>query len=170
MAYSADWIGKVITIPQSDLTLISGVNYSLDVADVHVEVNRMQSALDEGLWAPQVIEFYPTVTLSGIDKPPTVEFINDYTVEFGGSNYNVFLSGYDTNLIDVLTPGNGISVLGNNSVGKITSGSGVTEQDKTDIAAATLTAAQTTPIHSDVKKVTSIDITGVGTEADPWGP
>lgn len=133
MAYSADWIGKIITIPQSDLTFISGVNYSLDIADVHVEVNRIQSATDEGLWAAQVIEFYPTVTLSGINKPPTVEFINGYTVEFGGSNYNVILSGYDTNLIDVLTPGNGISVLGNNSIGKIVIGSGLSTQQDADL-------------------------------------
>ena len=57
-------------------------------------------------------------------------------------------------------------------------GSGVTAQDITDIAAAsgtaaataTLAAAQTTPIHSDVRKVVGITVDGTGTDGDPWGP
>jgi hypothetical protein len=57
-------------------------------------------------------------------------------------------------------------------------GSGVTAQDVADIAAASATstttavlaAAQTTPIHADVRKVYGIAIDGAGTEADPWGP
>ena len=57
-------------------------------------------------------------------------------------------------------------------------GSGVTAQDITDIAAAsgtaaataTLAAAQTTPIHADIRKVNSYTVDGVGSEADPWGP
>ena len=37
-------------------------------------------------------------------------------------------------------------------------------------AAAVLTAATTTPIAADVKKVVGYTIDGAGTEADPWGP
>ena len=40
----------------------------------------------------------------------------------------------------------------------------------TDVPAATLTAAQATPIHSDLRKVTGTSVTGSGTEIDPWGP
>ncbi len=40
----------------------------------------------------------------------------------------------------------------------------------TEIASAVLSAAQTTPIHSDVRKVYNIAIDGAGTEVDPWGP
>ncbi len=39
-----------------------------------------------------------------------------------------------------------------------------------DIAGDILTAAPTTPIHADVRKVTGVTVTGTGTEADPWGP
>jgi hypothetical protein len=49
-------------------------------------------------------------------------------------------------------------------------GSGVTAQDITDIAAEVLTAAASTPIHSDVRKVVGITVDGTGTEGDPWGP
>ena len=49
-------------------------------------------------------------------------------------------------------------------------GSAVTTQDKTDIAAAVLTAAETSPIQSDIRRVTGATIIGTGTAGDPWGP
>lgn len=49
-------------------------------------------------------------------------------------------------------------------------GSGVTAQDKLDIATATLTAAQTAPIQADIRKVNGYTVDGQGTEAEPWGP
>jgi hypothetical protein len=49
-------------------------------------------------------------------------------------------------------------------------GSGVTAQDKLDIAAATLTAAQTAPIQADIRKVNGYTVDGQGTDSDPWGP
>lgn len=49
-------------------------------------------------------------------------------------------------------------------------GSGVTAQDKLDIAAATITAAQTAPIHANIKQVNNYVVDGQGTDADPWGP
>lgn len=38
------------------------------------------------------------------------------------------------------------------------------------IAVAVLAAAQSTPIHSNIKQVNSIDVDGSGTAGDPWGP
>ena len=40
----------------------------------------------------------------------------------------------------------------------------------TDNAAAVLAAAQTTPIHADIRKVNNHTVDGVGSDADPWGP
>ena len=37
-------------------------------------------------------------------------------------------------------------------------------------AAAVLTAAQTSPIHADVRKVNNYAVDGTGTPSDPWGP
>jgi hypothetical protein len=39
-----------------------------------------------------------------------------------------------------------------------------------DVPADVLAAAQTTPIHSDVRKVVGITVDGTGTDIDPWGP
>jgi hypothetical protein len=49
-------------------------------------------------------------------------------------------------------------------------GSGVTSQDKIDIAAETLSQAATTPIYADIRKVVGVTVDGTGTDADPWGP
>lgn len=135
MAYTVDWIAKVFTIPQSDLTFLSGNNYSLSLVDVHKELRRLEWVSTSGLWAPQVAKWYETVTLSGVDKTPSLEVINGYTFDFTGSNYNVILTDYDNNLLDVYIPSNGISILGNNSVGKqtIISGSGLTTDQDTKL-------------------------------------
>jgi len=127
MAYTVNWVTKVFTIPQSDLTFVSGNNYSLSLVDVHEELRRLEWAFTDGLWAAQIAKFYETVTLSGIPKTPSVEIINDYTFDFTGSNYNVILTNYDNNLVDVYIPSNGVSILGNNSVGRqtISTGSGL---------------------------------------------
>ena len=39
-----------------------------------------------------------------------------------------------------------------------------------EIAVAVLAAAQTTPIHSDIRKVNGYTIDGDGQDATPWGP
>jgi len=46
----------------------------------------------------------------------------------------------------------------------------LTTEEKADIAAAVLAAAQTTPIHSNIKQVNNVPITGNGQPATPWGP
>lgn len=48
--------------------------------------------------------------------------------------------------------------------------SGYTAPDNAGIAAAVLSAAQTTPIQANIKKVNDITVTGSGTTPDPWGP
>lgn len=53
---------------------------------------------------------------------------------------------------------------------QVSVGSGVLPSDITAIAAAVLNAAQSTPIHSDIRKVNNYTISGEGTEANPWGP
>lgn len=47
-------------------------------------------------------------------------------------------------------------------------GSGVTSQDKTDIATAVLSAASASPIHADAKKMNAATVYGTGTPADLW--
>ena len=157
MAYSVDWVAKIFTIPQGDLTFISGNNYSLSMVDVHEELRRLEWAFADGLWAPNIAKWFETVTLSGIDKTPSLEIINDYTFDFTGSNYNVILTDYDNNLVDVYIPSNGISILGNNSVGRqtISTGSGLDSGQDTKLTRihALLDVIEGTLDHQEVMRI-----------------
>jgi len=66
--------------------------------------------------------------------------------------------------------GGGIDVVWKNTILIAAVGSAVLPSDITAIAAAVISEAQTTPIHSDVRKVNSYTVTGAGTTGSPWGP
>lgn len=136
MAYVANWVTKVISIPTSDLTLVSGTRYSLDMAECLTEVRRLEWLFDEGLWAPAILEHSNTrFDFAGANYAPFDEFINGYTVQITGIATRVDILGSNNNLADVLIS-TGITVVTFNSAGLqiVEAGSGVTEQDKTDIA------------------------------------
>ena len=117
MAYTVNWTTKVIDVPLSDLTLISGSNYTLDTGDFWIEMRRLESSPTDGLWAEQVLEFVDTQILSGITYSATVKLINGYTWQVMSTDKNVSLIGKNSNLVETFIPGNGISILGNNSGG-----------------------------------------------------
>lgn len=76
-------------------------------------------------------------------------------------------TGLSSTIID--TTG-GFIFLAPDHVVPFATGSGVTAGDKTDIAAAVLSAAASTPIAADIRKVNSLTISGAGTSESPWGP
>jgi hypothetical protein len=133
MSYSVNWTTKVVTIPLADLTFVSGSNYTLDASDVWIELRRLEAAPGDGLWADQIAEFINTQVLSGLSYSAILKMINGYTWDTDTTNKTISLLGINSNLLDVFIPGNGISVLANNSGGKITVAGGVTQQDKDDI-------------------------------------
>ena len=133
MAYAVNWTTKVVTVPLADMTLVSGSNYALDAGDVWIELRRLEASPSDGLWADQIAEFVNTQVLSGLSYSAILKMINGYTWDTDTTNKTISLLGINSNLLDVFIPGNGISVLANNSGGKITVGSGVTQQDKDDI-------------------------------------
>ena len=136
MAYTPNWTTKVFSVPVGDLTFVSGVNYTLDAGDFWIEVRRLEAsaANNGGLYAEQALEFTNTTTLSGIPYSAVVKLINGYTWEVDASNIIVSLLGKNNNLLDTFNAANGVSVLANNSAGKIETGSAVTAQDLLDIA------------------------------------
>lgn len=135
MAYAINWITKVVTIPLSDLTFVSGINYTLLVGDVHKEIRRLEWEFGDGLWAVNAGDWTDTQVLSGITYSAIFKLVNGYTWEVAASNIIVSLLGINSNLLDTFIPANGVSVLANNSGGKIDAGSGAggltPEQDAT---------------------------------------
>ena len=151
MAYSVNWLTKVISIPTSDLTLVSGNEYDLSMGDFLVEIRRLESSFTEGLYADQILEHTNGKSLAGVNYAPFDEIINNYSVEFTGSATRVNLKGSNNNLVDVLIA-NGVSVVPSNSAGLqiVSVGSGLDAgQD------AKLTAIET--LIDEIHKIQGLD-------------
>lgn len=139
--YSVDWASRRVSIPVSDLNPVSVPNgeYELDMENFHEEIRRLEWEFIGGLFSDQIIEYTLPFTIAGTTFAPVIRIINGYTFEFPASINAVNLVGANTNLFELdITPPNGVSIRPNNSAGNtvttINTGSGVTQQDKLDIA------------------------------------
>ncbi len=124
MSVSINWATKVITIPQADLTLISGSLYELDVDAFRLELKSIEDS-EEGMAFPQTHNHNTQVTLSGVTYARTFEIINGYTITFEdvGSPYTVRCVGANHNIADVKNV-NQVSLIIGNSAGLIVVDSG----------------------------------------------
>ena len=132
MAYSVNWATKVVTIPQSDLTLVSPGVYELDVLTFWAEIHDIQD--DEGMPYLDIMRSNAPVTLSGLTLARTVEVINGYTIEFEDGQYQVNLTGANNNLLDTRVQ-NQVSLNANNSAGLqvVSVGSGLSNAQDTTL-------------------------------------
>jgi hypothetical protein len=110
----------------------------------------------------------------GLFIPPYFFLLNDWRIrpmegdhdlDFQG---NLFVEGGGNPFVRTLGPYqvNVRSTVPVQAQGIATSGS--TGPSASSIAAAILTAAQITPIYSDVRKVNSVNIVGTGASSDKW--
>lgn len=132
MAISIDWPTGVITVPQADLTFISGVTYQLDMNTFRLALKALEDDSD-GMAFPRTHDHTTIKTLGGVTLARTVEIINGYTVTFEPGSYRVDCVGANHNLLDVLNY-NAVQVTSSNSAGlvQVSSGSGLsTAQDAT---------------------------------------
>lgn len=121
MAYSVNWITRVITIPVSDMTLISGTEYDITATDFQSEVRRLEWDFGS-LWADQILHWSDSKTLLGTTYAPFVEVINGYTVAFDVAASRVNLRGGNMNLASsAVLVNNGVLVIPNNSAGNTVS-------------------------------------------------
>ena len=121
------WPTKVITIPQSFLTYISGSLYELDVNGFRQALKDIEDS--EGMPFVDTHRHNTQVTLSGVTYARSLEIINGYTVTFQDGQYAVRCVGANHNLADVKNL-NQVSLIIGNSAGLIvkeTGTSGLTE-------------------------------------------
>jgi len=131
MAITVEWGTKVISIPQADLTLVSGSLYELDTqTQFRVPLNALMAS-EEGIPFDTPLDHNSEYTVAGVTYARKIEVINGYSVTFTpDAQYSVRLAGSNNNLFDVengILNQNQVSVIGNNSAGLIvvTSGSGL---------------------------------------------
>lgn len=125
---------KRISVPQADLTFVSGSLYELDVDAFRLILKGLEDDAD-GMTLLDTHRHNTAVTVGGTTLARVVEIINGFTITFGDGQYAVRLVGANSNIPDV-TNINQVSIRSQNSAGLITvtSGSGITAQDKLDIA------------------------------------
>lgn len=170
MTISINWATKVISVPQADLTNLGGGKYRLDVNAFRLALKDIEDSPD-GMGFADTHRHSTEATLSGTTYARQFEVINGYTVEFENGSYRVECVGANHNIADVQVV-NSVSLVVGNSAGLITvvSGSGVTAQDKQDIAAEVLAALQATTIPVNLKEINDVAVTGAGQPGNEWGP
>lgn len=138
MALTLDPATKVISVPQADLTLVSGTLYDLDTDQFRKDVWDLLSS-EPYIWLPVAFTHNTEVTVAGVTFARTLEFINGYSIQFTpDSQWTVRLNGSNNNIFDVengILVQNQVQVIAQNSAGlqTVITGSGVTTQDKEDI-------------------------------------
>jgi len=116
------------------LASLGGGIYELDLDQFRLDLKSLEDD-EEGMPFLDTHRHNTEVTLGGITLARVIEFINGYTVTFEDGQYAVNAVGANSNIADVMNV-NQVSLRTFNSAGliQVTSGSGVTEQDKLDIA------------------------------------
>lgn len=168
MAINIDWIDYTIHVPQSYLTLIGGTLYELDTNQFRLDLKALEASV-YGMPNPKTHNHNTEITVAGTTYARTLEILSPYSVEFEDGAYTVRLVGSNNNIFDVqngILVQNQVQVIPTNAAGLITvvSGSGVTEQDKLDIADRVMdellsdhtTDGTTGKTLADIKKKTNL--------------
>ena len=132
MSLAINWATKVISVPQSYLAPKGGSVYELDVDVFRKDLKSIEDS-EVGMIFPDTHRHNAEVAIGGVTYARTVEMINEYTITFEDGQYIINLVGANNNLLDVANL-NQVSIRPSNAAGLIVSGSGVTQQDKEDIA------------------------------------
>jgi hypothetical protein len=105
----------------------------LDTTQFWLDLKDLEYSVDGMPWTDTQVNF-PSYTISGIVYAQAFVIIPPYFVTFEDGQYGVSLVGTNNNILDVATQ-NQVRIASNNSAGLqiVTSGSGVTQQDKDDI-------------------------------------
>lgn len=122
MALTINPATKEVTIPQADLTLITGSLYEMDTNQFRL--NLMALLDDEDyIWMDDAFVHNTEVTVAGTTFARTIEMVNGWNITFSpDSPWSVRLAGSNNNLFDVensILNQNGVQVIAQNSAGLV---------------------------------------------------
>jgi hypothetical protein len=138
MAISINWGTSEINVPKADLTLVSGTLYKLNTDAFRLALKALE-VTNNGIVSLRTHKHNTEVTIAGTTYARTLELINNYFITFENGFYSVRLEDSNNNFFDIengILTQNNVQVIPTNSAGLVVvnTGSGVTEQDKLDIA------------------------------------
>ena len=124
MAISVNPLTHVITIPQADLTLVSGTLYTLDTNDFRGWLNGWNDSA-EGMVQPKTHNHFTEYEVAGTTYARAIIILAPYSVTFEDGSYSVQLTGSNNNIWDVengILNRNQVQVIPGNSAGLVNPG------------------------------------------------
>lgn len=126
----------VITVPKADTTLVTMTPFEirqLNSNDFRLWLHDWADSA-EGMAMPFPFRHNTTVTIDGLVYARTIEILPPYTITFEDGAWQCNITGSNNNIHSRRNL-NQVAIVPGNSAGLqvVTSGSGVTAQDKTDI-------------------------------------
>ena len=164
MAYTVTWNIKSVYIPLSDMVLVGGTIYDLDMLAFHKEIRRLEWEFSEGLPWPQILDHVnPKLDFAGADYAGFDEVINGYAITFDPTVTRVNLKGSNNNIVDIMVV-NGVSVVPSNSAGLqlISVGSGLSAAQ--DVKLTEVHAWQERVVHINTELLSA----GDGSQRNPF--
>lgn len=133
---SINWPTGVITVPQADLTHLSGALYELDVDWFRLQLKDLEDSEAGAVW-PDTHRHATASSLSGVVYARQVEILAPYTITFQdtGLPYTIQCVGANHNIADRKNI-NQVSLIVGNSAGLIAVNTAGTDVDVNAIAAA----------------------------------
>jgi len=123
MSLNVDWATLTFSIPQADLTNVTGSLYELDTETVFRQGVNAIMASEAGMPFQDPIVHNTEVTVAGVTFARTIEVVNGYSVTFTpDSQYSVRLAGSNNNIFDVengILNQNQVQVIAQNSAGLV---------------------------------------------------
>ena len=122
MAISIDRVTNVISVPQSDLTFVSGTFYRLDTRLLWEELKQIEAS-EEGIIFPDTQVHNSEYTVAGATYAESIQIIPPYSIEFTpDTQYTVELINSNNNIFDVgnaILVQNQVQVIPTNSAGLV---------------------------------------------------
>ena len=115
MAISITWATKIIYVPRSFLSLISGSRYRFDLDDFRLALKDLEDS-EEGIASERTHNHVAPISVGAVTLARVVEILNGYTITFEDGSYSAEFDGANTNAADVVNV-NQVSVRPNNSAG-----------------------------------------------------
>lgn len=113
---------KRVTIPQTDLTLVSGSLYELDTNTFRLAIGALLASEDY-IWMDDMFRHNTEVSVAGTTFARTIEVINSWSLTFENISMAVRLAGSNNNFFDaesgVLINQPLVNVIGQNSAGLV---------------------------------------------------
>jgi hypothetical protein len=117
MASTMDWLTGTITVPQSDLSFVSGTLYAQDTRAWWDEMKALEAS-EEGMPFIDIQRHGEETTIAGVTYSQGIEIINSYTITYEDGQYAARLDGSNNNLFDEgILNRNQVSLIPTNSAG-----------------------------------------------------